>query len=293
MNKIKLAEEIEQLFLDSHENVNTMEDILNNFNQSFINKTLIDLCKLWFDNDEQERFNAQFADDYPPEDFDSLDDFKDALNDISLDSFIYFLFNDYGYEIARDFIVKLSIKQVESLTFLADEISEYIDEEGLFPESIVDACCNKLDIYKDQFKQHVDTAYDLNDIDDNINDEVIVGQYPDAGYRDGALVDIDGTILYDFDEKTHSQLLGEYFDNEDVDTVRTDAKRQLREEDIQTFTFGHICNNVILIDEPNGTTVKDVVNDIKQSDLDYNKIYLWQSNLWENDGICKRLASKT
>ena len=291
MNKIKLAAEVEQLFLDFHEDINTMEDILNTFNVSSVNKILADLCLTYFGDSEKDDFITKFADAYPPRDYDNLDEFKDAFNDIGIDEFVDYLFNNYSWEIARDFIHKLHIKQVESLDYLADEIKEYIYEEDIFPTSIADDCCDMLDKYKDEFKPYIDTVGELYELDDDVKDEAIVGMYPDVGYRDGCLVDIDGTIIYDFEDKTHSQLLGEYFGNEEVDTVRTDAKNQLRAEDITSYTFGHICNDIILIDEPTGTTVKDVVNDIKNSGLDYAKIYLWKSDLWEDDGLVERVAS--
>ena len=122
---------------------------------------------------------------------------------------------------------------------------------------------------------------EVSDIDDSIGKTYELNGKLDYDTRDSAFVDIDGIILISDKGDSHAQLIQEYLDNNSIDKqLKNDWYRPGEEEVNNIFksdytAFGHVLDNNIFIESDwlENTTINQIVNDINNADIDYNKIY--------------------
>lgn len=217
-------------------------------------------------------------------------DFEE-ITDSGYDHFVNTFLIDVDEKDINDFIAKqLSIDKdkveiYEFSGFVRENSHSWYDQlREMFKEAFIE-------LYADKFEPKLPSMYDLPDHDE-VNDEYILKNHPDAEERDGVFVDIDGKVYFDKDEnKTHSELVGEVF-NKELEQARSNAIKLLEDENVERVAFGHLLGKDVLIDEPTNMSFEDVVNDLKASDLQFDRIYAYLNDWDEDEGLIKRLAKK-
>ena len=240
---------------------------------------LLDIFENRFSKNMERDIDEYILENYSPRNYKSINDMLTDIKKADELEIYNFLCQEYDLRyIKKEYDEKTNTNE--------NEYDEYQYEDEIFNNKM--ALDELLKFLK---KQVVDYAYDnkeeynkdiLNienlseakDLDDEIGDKIYLNSCPDAGSRDGAFIDIDHKIIYKIDGSiTHSNLIAEYFHRGKQKYERTNAERILKEEDIEQFAFGNICNNIILIDPSPNMSFKEVIKDLKESDISFEKIY--------------------
>ena len=121
---------------------------------------------------------------------------------------------------------------------------------------------------------------DISKLDDELGEEQDLFGYLDFNNRDKALIDIDGKILIGDTNQTHAQVLQDYLNTINDDSTLNDGWSRPGNNEINKLfnneysAFGHILDNNIFIETFSCNTSTDkILNDIKKSGIDYDKIY--------------------
>ena len=137
---------------------------------------------------------------------------------------------------------------------------------------------DKYEQYKDKYV--ADSAYNINDIEDNIGDKTVINDKIDLGSRGGNFIIINGKVISGDDSATHSQLINEYIEkylNQDTN----EDLRMYKVRDTEMFdqipndtpiVFGHIVNNIAFIEQCENCTADSAVDDLKNQ-CNFKKIY--------------------
>jgi hypothetical protein len=118
----------------------------------------------------------------------------------------------------------------------------------------------------------------ISDLDDSIGDVTILSDRLDYDTRDSAFVDIDGKILIGNKGNSHAQIIQDYLD-ESGNKLENEWERPFMDEmdnfSDKYYAFGHILDNNIFIETYtlDNTSIDTIISDIKNSKIDYNKIY--------------------
>lgn len=121
---------------------------------------------------------------------------------------------------------------------------------------------------------------DISKLDDKPGEEQDLSGYLDFNNRDKALVDIDGMILIGNEHQTHAQVIQEYLNTIKNDSILEDGWTRPGNNEINRLfdnkysAFGHILDNNIFIETFScNTSINKILNDIKKSGIEYEKIY--------------------
>jgi hypothetical protein len=118
----------------------------------------------------------------------------------------------------------------------------------------------------------------ISDLDDSIGDVTILSDRLDYDTRDSAFVDIDGKILIGNKGNSHAQIIQDYLD-EFGNKLENEWERPFMDEmdnfSDKYYAFGHILDNNIFIETYtlDNTSINTIISDIKNSEIDYDKIY--------------------
>lgn len=127
---------------------------------------------------------------------------------------------------------------------------------------------------------------EVSDIDDSIGKTYELNGKLDYDTRDSAFVDIGGAILISDKGDSHAQLIQEYLDKNSIDKQLKDDWYRPGEEEINDIfksnytAFGHILDSNIFIESNwlENATINQIINDINNAGIDYNKIYDYVSD---------------
>ena len=163
-------------------------------------------------------------------------------------------------ELDKDLLITTIIFTINN--YLVDnrkDILEYVEKMKIFQRSI--------DINK------------IDDIKDEIGESSKILKRPDYDNRDFAFVDIDGEVLISNKGQTHGQLIQEWLDTFDKELENgwyRPKDTEIKElTDAKYTAFGHVINDCIIIEDAtlNDVSIEQVISDIKENNIDYNKIY--------------------
>ena len=156
-------------------------------------------------------------------------------------------------------------------------------------------------VVKDKNGKSINSAEELNEIKDNIGDTHNINFGYDYKDRDYAFIYVNGELLEGEKWQTHAQILENYLiDNDreedipedykhggDVHYSRPSKKRveRLMEEEDAEIAFGHVIDNMALVEVLNGVS-EDTVAKTCMKELNIDKAYL--TNHLNN--VVKRLA---
>ena len=177
----------------------------------------------------------------------------------SLDEDVNLIF-DIIDELDKDLLITIIIFTISNyLTYNKKDVLEYAEKMKILQRSI--------DIDK------------IDDIKDEVGESSKITNRVDFHNRDSAFVDIDGEVLISNEGQSHAQLIQEW-----LNTFNKKLKNgwyRPKDDEIKELTnakytaFGHIINNCIIIEEAtlNDTSIEQVISDIKENDINYDKIY--------------------
>ena len=212
------------------------------------------------------------------------DTYSDLIGSNKLKDKINDLLDERLYDYVLSFLKEKGFDEDVNLIF---DIIDELDKDLLITTIIftinnylVD---NRKDIleYVEKMKIH-QRSIDINKIDD-IKDEIgessKILKRPDYDNRDFAFVDIDGEVLISNEGQTHGQLIQEWLDTFDKELENgwyRPKDTEIKElTDAKYTAFGHVINDCIIIEDAtlNDVSIEQVISDIKENNIDYNKIY--------------------
>ena len=209
--------------------------------------------------------------------FEDLPNKEEVVNDI-LDRILDAVCSEMGYKLGVD----------DSNLIL--EVIDELDEDEVI-EQFISNIYAILEVNQDSIleelkaKRIIDSNLldldEVSDIDDSIGKTYELNGKLDYDTRDSAFVDIDGTILISNKGNSHAELIQEYLDNNSIDKQLNNNWYRPDEEEVNDIlksdytAFGHILDNNIFIESNwlENTTINQIVNDINNAGIDYNKIY--------------------
>ena len=129
-------------------------------------------------------------------------------------------------------------------------------------------------------KEKIDIQ-NISELDDKIGEEQDLSGYLDFNNRDKALVDIDGMILIGKENQTHAQMIQDYLNTLENDSILQDGWSRPGNNEINKLfnneysAFGHILDNNIFLEtfSLSNVSINKILDNIKNSGIDYNKIY--------------------
>jgi len=208
---------------------------------------------------------------------------SDLINSNQLKSKIEELLTDRNYDYILSFLKKNELDEDTDLIF---NIINELDKDSLI-NAIIFTINNYLIENKEEILKNIDEILqnsiynikDINNINDAVGDSSKILKCPDFDNRDFAFVDIDGEVLISNEGQTHGQLIQEWLDT--FDKKLENGWYRPKDTEIKELTdakytaFGHIINDCIIIEEAtlNDTSIEQVISDIKENNIDYNKIY--------------------
>ena len=248
-------------------------------NEEFYNNYFIDILPSWE--------LAIITVETPAEVFNESDQKEKVINSFLSDYLNVILYNVYE---KLDLTVNENIENTlnkEVLTTL--NINEIIDNLTI---SIGEFLDSKTDKILKQLKEDgliAPETIDIKDIpklENNVGDEYMLTEQLDYDNRDKALVDIDGNILIGKNGQTHAQVIQDYLDEISSDKKLEDDYYRPSDDKLDEIlnseysAFGHIVDNNILIEETtlDNITIDNVIQDIKNNDVYYEKIYNYNNN---------------
>ena len=248
-------------------------------NEEFYNNYFIDILPSWE--------LAIITVETPAEVFNESDQKENVINSFLSDYLNVILYNVYE---KLDLTVNENIENTfnkEVLTAL--NINEIIDNLTI---SIGEFLDSKTDKILKQLKEDgliTPETIDITDIpklENNVGDEYMLTEQLDYDNRDKALVDIDGNILIGKNGQTHAQVIQDYLDEISSDKKLEDDYYRPSDDELNKIlnpeysAFGHIVDDNILIEETtlDNITIDNVVQDIKNNDVHYEKIYNYNGN---------------
>lgn len=151
-------------------------------------------------------------------------------------------------------------------------------------------------IYREFFEQgkylnKLTQAKDLANIKDTKGQQTYIIR-TDVNNRDKAFMDIDNEILLSEYNENHQQLFNKYLQKYNVRFHR--GKRRPKKEEvlsktkIKSWAYGHISNNVYIIDGVNNITIDQVTQDLKKKGV-IGKIYSFE---YVNNSVYYGLATR-
>ena len=140
-------------------------------------------------------------------------------------------------------------------------------------------------IYREFFEQgkylnKLTQASDLANIDDTKKQQTYIIR-TDVNNRDKAFMDIDRHILLSPPGGIHKDLFNQYVEKKYNIKFNNGKKRRPKKENvlsktnIKSWAYGHISNNVYIIDGVNNITIDEVVDDLKKYGIT-DKIYSFE-----------------
>ena len=224
----------------------------------------------------------------------TLDNVKKYFKIARTEDIIEYIDEVLTWEKVTTTYLMLSQNVVDNFSQCVDDIKQFINDNHIVLWKLNT-------VIEDNFEEHLSqlhitdviNAKELNDKDDNIGDDTNVFRV-DIGNRDGLFVDIDGEILISYDNRTHNDLVNDYlkrFNQKlNVKWLRPNLHSIKKKADISYIAFGHICNNVYIIDGKQNVSIDNVINDLQNNGIS-KKIYHYIPRT--NDyATVKRLAKK-
>lgn len=225
----------------------------------------------------------------------NIKDIHDTCNNIDINLIKEYI-NKYCYYKICDSLSKDLNEKIE------DDIYDYIYNN----DNIIQEIKNRIQynfskiIYRDFFEHgkylnKLTQASDLANIQDKKEQQTYIIR-TDINNRDKAFIDIDHHILISEPGEIHKDLFNRYTAKDNVRFNR--GRRRPTKKDVETKTdikcwaYGHISNNIYIIDGVNNISIDDVVNDLKKqgvSDKIYSFEYINNSNYY---GLATREAKK-
>lgn len=189
------------------------------------------------------------------------------------DNFPKIIENTYKYlEMKPITNISEKFNWTEIINELIPSINEFLNMKG---EDILQELKDK-EIIKEKI-----SIKDISDLNDNLGDEQELNEYLDFNNRDKALVDLDGMILIGETNQTHAQVLQDYLDTLEDNSILQDGWTRPGNNEINKLfnnsysAFGHILDNNIFLENfsLSNVSMNKVLNDISKSSIDYEKIY--------------------
>lgn len=151
-------------------------------------------------------------------------------------------------------------------------------------------------IYREFFEQgkyldKLTQAKDLADIVDKKGQQTYIIR-TDVNNRDKAFMDIDNEILLSEHNENHQQLFNKYLQKYNVRFHR--GKRRPKKDEVlsktkvKAWAYGHISNNVYIIDGVNNITIDQVLQDLKKKGIT-GKVYSFE---YANNSVYYGLATR-
>ena len=212
------------------------------------------------------------------------DTYSDLIGSNKLKDKINDLLDERLYDYVLSFLKEKGFDEDVNLIF---DIIDKLDKDLLITTIIFTINNYLIDNRKDTLEyvekmKILQRTIDINKIDD-IKDEIgessKILKRPDYDNRDFAFVDIDGEVLLSNKGQTHGQLIQEWLDT--FDKKLENGWYRPKDTEIKELTnakytaFGHVINDCIIIEEAtlNDVSIEQVISDIKENNIDYNKIY--------------------
>jgi len=155
-------------------------------------------------------------------------------------------------------------------------------------------------IYREFFEQgkyldKLTQARDLANINDKKGQHIYIIR-TDVSNRDKAFMDIDNEILLSEHNENHQQLFNKYLQKYNVRFYRGKRRPKkdevLSETNVKAWAYGHVSNNVYIIDGVNNITIDQVIQDLKKKGIT-EKIYSFEyANGTKYYGLATREAKK-
>jgi 6-pyruvoyl-tetrahydropterin synthase len=266
----------EQLTLDFGEIINSFDDYLNMYNESYIAEFLLNKYVELATSENAIKHYIKDCDE-PAERVNVLENL-DGCEIFGIDdsNVADDLLNEYKAKLGDDYTEREFENDVAD--YVADNL--YDDIVALVTENISEFLENEAEKHNSFYYKNSVVANELCNIDDSIGEESEIIDTIDFDNRDAAFVDLDGEILVSDNGMTHAQLINEYLKEYDEELndgwYRPDVEEIENKSGAERVAFGHIVNdNVWIIDDGTLTDIsaEDVANDIKASGNKYTKIY--------------------
>ena len=280
----------------------TIEDILEKFTIDEIQEKFLSVANEIMYSLDDECYVPYFVNVIPAEYLKKIVHYYPAeiLEESSSEEEIVETFiNENIHDIFEKVYIQLGIKP-ENIKFIYDVNNELFDkfDYDTVINSLIESMKRFLneknnDIYEYLKKiRLIDARLDTEDIvnlNDTIGDSTTI-KHLDFDTREAALIDIDGTVLIGGDGQSHAEVLQTYLDDisfetgEELELSNKWSRPKLREvENLlnnQYCAFGHILDNNIFIETYTleDVSINEIISDINNAGIDYNKIYEYENN---------------
>ena len=179
------------------------------------------------------------------------------------------------HKIVSDFLTTNQYRLVGTLSHFIREINELLEDNDIMLCSILTDIKKYLITFLCNYT-HDTQLLDPNElyrIDDKIKNEHLIYKV-DIENRDKPFIDIDHNVIIATTEQIHRELINTYYDNKLKGNWKRPTDDELQQANIEKIAFGHICNNVYIIDSIKNMTIDDVVQDMKDAGIN-GKIYYY------------------
>ena len=243
-----------------------MSDNISSFDEAYkqINKLPLVVCVKSYI--EKRLDNEQFIQ--------TLD--ENELEKIPVDKIIDYI-KEISEDIANEVVSKFSLTFNDEYTSFTNDLIDYIMYNGLY-DDVTEDMQEKADAYM----RDNDISEDVKNIPslkDNIGDTTELSNTIDIENRSAAFMDIDRYIFVSKHNGTHAELIDEYLQDYGQslkDKTNRPQKQDLENLDIDEnkIAFGHVIDDVFLIEDTNALSVDEVKEDIEKC-YRYKKIYTY------------------
>ena len=123
---------------------------------------------------------------------------------------------------------------------------------------------------------NVKNINELATTNDAVGEEIDLENYPDMKGRSGVFIDLEGQVVYEIKpDTTHSLVINSLTDDGSLGEL----------------AFGYLYGDIALIDDMSNMSVTRCCEDIKKSDMPFNKIYSLSGGPGEDSKVT-RLAKR-
>lgn len=265
----------------------TVDEFFEEYSQSEI---VIYICKFIENKLSDTSFRLNVLSNFIPKDtFYSLkkneDTYSDLIGSSKLKNKINDLLDERLYDYVLSFFKEKNFDEDVNLIF---DIIDELDKDLLITTIIFTInnylIDNRKDIleYAEKMKilQRSIDIDKIDDIKDEIGESSKITNRVDFYNRDSAFVDIDGEVLISNEGQSHGQLIQEWLNTFgdkklEKEFFRPDENEVKELTNAKYSVFGHVVNDCIIIEEAtlNDTSIEQVISDIKENNINYNKIY--------------------
>jgi len=238
------------------------------------------------------------------EDIESLT-YNEYCDDIDLDSLKEQYINnfsrisnsdadDFDWDVLTDELLDISVNN-KNLENAFNDIVNTVYEEWEAESNGLGDNVNKID---NKNVKDLLSAYDMFDVDDKVNDVYALDARLDYNSRDNAFIYLDGEIIEGTTGESHSQILQDYLNENDIDVPddmkyndpyyksRPGVNRVKRLTNSDDVAFGHIINDCAFIETLSGNVTPE---EVSKACTDYEKTYQYDPD----NVLVKRIAKNT